>query len=69
MVISLCLVYKMGYSELSPGGAVLFTILSNDLVEKTNCTLIKSTDVKLGAVAISVGNGAKLKDLERQPHL
>lgn len=42
-------------------GAELLRMLSNDLVEKTNCTLIKCTDVSLGAV----GNSKIKTELER----
>lgn len=54
MVVSLGLAWEMG--------AELLRILSNDLVEKTNCRLIKCTDVSLGAV----GNSKMKTDLERQ---
>lgn len=45
-------------------GAELLRILISDLLEKTNCMLIKCTDVSLGAV----GNSSIKTDLERQIH-
>ncbi len=46
---------------LSSGlGIALFRIPGNDVVEWTNSTLIKCTDVRLGAAAAAVGRGAKL---------
>lgn len=50
-------------------GAALFSILGNDLVEQTNCSLMNYPDIKAGAGASRWGMEPDSKRAERQPHL
>lgn len=50
-------------------GAALFSVLGNDLVEQTNCSLMNYPDIKAGAGASRWGMEPDSKRAEREPHL